>query len=329
MEPLRRAVVLGCAGFVGSHLCEHLIARGWAVLGVDNLLTGVRQNLSLFHDRNEWEFLCCDVTEGIDVDGDVDTVFHLASPASPKDYLAYPIQTLLAGSLGTQSALDFARAKHARMVLASTSEVYGDPLVHPQCEEYWGNVNPIGPRSVYDEAKRFAEALTMAYHRTYNVDVGIVRLFNTFGPRMRVHDGRAVPTFICQALAQEPITVTGSGQQTRSLCFVDDTVNGLIAMAEARGVTGPINVGGSEEISMLDLARWVRDLVGSTSRIEHVAEVADDPVVRRPALDRAHNQLGWASTVDIRDGLLRTIAHMRSIDTTLLGSTDDGRLPAT
>jgi dTDP-glucose 4,6-dehydratase len=304
---VRRAVVTGGAGFVGSWACERLLELGVEVVCVDNFATGVRANLEGLEGRPGFTLLEQDVSEGLAVDGDVDWVLHLASPASPLHYLALPIETLRVGSLGTMHALDLAREKGARFLLASTSEVYGDPLVHPQPESYWGNVNPIGPRSVYDEAKRFAEAATAAYRREHGVDTAIVRIFNTFGPRMRLDDGRAIPAFMSQALAGRPLTVAGDGTQTRSLCFVEDTVEGILALA-ASGHPGPVNIGSADEVTMLELAEEIRDLAGSSSPVEHVDLPADDPKRRRADTTVAAEALGWTPRVPLADGLKRTLA---------------------
>jgi dTDP-glucose 4,6-dehydratase len=301
-----RVVVTGGAGFVGSWMCERLLVLGAEVVCVDNFLTGSPANLTGFEDDPRFTFVDGDVSRSLDVTGDVDWVLHLASPASPLHYLRLPIETMQVGSAGTTNALDLAHRKGARFLLASTSEVYGDPLVHPQREDYWGNVNPIGPRSVYDESKRFGEALTMAYRRERGVDTTIVRIFNTYGPRMRVDDGRAIPNFLSQALAGEPITVAGDGSQTRSICYVEDTVDGMLLLAGS-GHAGPVNIGNSHEISMLALAERIRDLVGSTSPIEFVDLPVDDPKVRCPDTTRAAELLGWSARVDAEDGLKRTL----------------------
>jgi dTDP-glucose 4,6-dehydratase len=299
-----RAVVTGAAGFVGSHLCEALLDRGWAVVGYDNFLTGRPSNLADLADRTGFAFVEQDVCEPIAVDGAVDAVLHLASPASPPEYLRLPIETLLVGSRGTQQALDVARAAGARFLLASTSEIYGDPLVHPQPESYWGNVNPAGPRAVYDEAKRFAEAISMAYHRTFAVDVKIVRIFNTYGPRLAAGDGRVVSNFLMQALRGEPLTVYGDGTQTRSFCFVDDEVRGILALLESDW-TGPMNIGNPDELSVLQLAKEILEVTGSDSPIVHRPLPTDDPRVRRPDIDLARRVLGWEPEVSLRDGLSR------------------------
>jgi dTDP-glucose 4,6-dehydratase len=301
-----RVVVTGGAGFVGSHLCDRLRDAGAAVACVDNLMTGSRDNLAGLLGDPRFTFHHCDVREPLDVPGPIDVVFHLASPASPHDYLRHPIATLEAGALGTRNALELARREEARFVLASTSEVYGDPLVHPQVESYWGNVNPVGPRSVYDESKRFAEALTTAYRTKRGVDTAIVRIFNTFGPRMRVEDGRAIPAFMSQALAGRPLTVAGDGSQTRSLCFVEDTVTGIVALAGS-GHPGPVNIGSQDEMTMLELAERVRALAGSRSTVEFVDLPVDDPRVRRPDTTLAGQVLGWEPQVSVEEGLKRTM----------------------
>ncbi|MGH2679415.1 MAG: UDP-glucuronic acid decarboxylase family protein [Actinomycetota bacterium] len=310
MSPTR-AIVTGGAGFVGSHLCDRLLEEGWEVVCVDSLLTGRTENLSsaLSHDR--FSLLEADITRGLDVEGPVDWVFHLASPASPLDYLAHPIETLEVGALGSLQCLRLAERKEAGLFLASTSEVYGDPQVHPQPETYWGNVNPIGPRSVYDEAKRFAEAATMAFHRTHGVPIRIIRIFNTYGPRMRRDDGRAVPTFIDQALRREPITVHGDGSQTRSLCFVDDLIEGMWRVLHA-DITGPINLGSTEEVSMGELAELIRGLAGTDPSVVYTERPVDDPENRRPDASLARDRLGWQPQVPLREGLARTLEWMRS-----------------
>lgn len=315
-----RIVVTGGAGFVGSHLCARLVAEGHDVLCLDNLVTGSADNVADLADAAHGSFRLdvVDVSDSAAVQETVrrhgservDVVLDLASPASPIDYLEIPIETLKAGSYGTFSALDVAREHGARFVLASTSETYGDPQVHPQPESYWGNVNPVGPRAVYDEAKRFAEAATMAYRRTYGVNTGIVRIFNTFGPRMRAHDGRAIPTFVRQALAGEPVTVAGDGSQTRSLCYVDDLVDGLCRMATSEHA-GPVNLGNPEEISMLDLARWIVELTGSSSDVAFIERPVDDPAVRRPDITLAGELLGWSPAVPVEQGLRQTIDWFR------------------
>ena len=304
-----RAVITGAAGFIGSHLADALLDRGYSVVGIDNLLTGDRANVAHLDDR-DFAFVEHDVTNGITVDGGVDLVLHWASPASPIDYLEHPIPTLKVGALGTHNALGLAKAKRARFVLASTSEVYGDPLQHPQRETYWGNVNPIGPRGVYDEAKRFAEAMTVAYRRYHGLDTKIVRIFNTYGPRMRVRDGRAVPNFIGQALAGEDVTVYGSGDQTRSFCFISDLVEGVVRLAES-DLNEPVNIGNPAELSVLAIARAIIAATGSASRIVHHPLPVDDPRVRRPDITLARTRLGWEPRVSLDDGLGATIGYFR------------------
>jgi dTDP-glucose 4,6-dehydratase len=302
-----RAVVTGGAGFLGSHLCERLLAEGYEVLCLDDLSTGAAVNVAHLAEAGAFRLVRTDVTDRMHVVGDVDAVLHFASPASPVDYLRLPIETLRVGSVGTLHALELAREKKARFLLASTSEAYGDPQVHPQPETYWGHVNPVGPRGVYDEAKRFAEATTMAYRRARGVDTAIVRIFNTHGPRMRPDDGRAVPTFVRQALAGEPLTVAGDGSQTRSIQYVDDLVAGCLAMLGST-LAGPVNIGNPQEVSILELARLVRGLTGSASPVVHVPRPEDDPTVRRPDITLAREQLGWEPRVDLAEGLRRTIA---------------------
>ncbi|MFJ9916224.1 NAD-dependent epimerase/dehydratase family protein [Actinacidiphila glaucinigra] len=309
--PWDHAVVTGGAGFVGSHLCAALLDAGTAVTCVDDFSTGRRENLAALHGRPGFTLVPGDVTAGLAVDRHTDLVLHFASPASPADYLRLPLHTLETGSLGTRHALALAHDHGARFVFASTSEVYGDPQQHPQNERYWGHVNPVGPRSVYDEAKRFSEALTTAEADCHGTDAGIVRLFNTYGPRMRGHDGRAVPTFIRQALSGEPLTVTGDGSQTRSLCYVDDTVRGVLAAA-ADGMRGPVNIGNPVEISMLGLARLVIELTGSASDIRFIDRPTDDPAVRCPDITLARDKLGWEPRVTAEDGLRRTITWFRA-----------------
>jgi dTDP-glucose 4,6-dehydratase len=303
---VRRAVVTGGAGFLGSHLCEHLLERDVEVVCLDNFLTGSPENVLHLMEHPAFRLVRCDVTDFVHVPGPVDLVLHFASPASPLDYLKKPIETLKVGSLGTLHTLGMAHEKGARYVLASTSEVYGDPLQHPQNESYWGNVNPVGPRGVYDEAKRFSEALTTAYRTSKGTDTGIVRIFNTYGPRMRPDDGRAIPAFIGQALAGRPVTVAGDGSQTRSICFVDDTVRGVLAMAFS-GHAGPVNIGNPDELSMLRLAEWIVEITGSDSPIEFIDLPVDDPKVRRPDTTRAEELLSWRPTVPSAEGLRRTV----------------------
>ena len=305
-----RAIVTGGAGFVGSHLCDRLLREGWEVVCVDSLLTGRAKNLSSALKSARFSLHEADITRGLPVAGPVDWVFNFASPASPRDYLEHPIETLEVGALGTLHCLRLAEEKAAGMFLASTSEVYGDPQVHPQPETYWGNVNPVGPRSVYDEAKRFAEAATMAYHRAHGLPVRIIRIFNTYGPRMRRQDGRAVPTFIDQALRGEPITIHGDGSQTRSLCYVDDLVEGIWRVLHAE-LTGPINLGSTEEISVGQLAELIRSLAGTGSPVVYTERPVDDPENRRPDASLARDRLGWEPEVPLRDGLARTLDWMR------------------
>ncbi|HEY5050135.1 MAG TPA: UDP-glucuronic acid decarboxylase family protein [Acidothermaceae bacterium] len=304
-------MITGGAGFLGSHLCERLLRDEYEVLCLDNFLTGTPNNVEHLLGNDRFRLLKVDVTDWIHISGPVDAVLHFASPASPADYLQLPIQTLKVGSVGTFHAVGLAQEKGARFLLASTSEVYGDPQVHPQPETYWGHVNPIGPRGVYDEAKRFAEAMTVAYRDHREVDAAIVRIFNTFGPRMRPDDGRAIPTFISQALRGEPITVAGDGSQTRSVCYVDDLVNGIVRMLQS-DLPGPVNLGNPHELSVLELAELIRDLAGSSSSIEFVALPQDDPLVRRPDITVATRDLGWSPQVDVEDGLRRTIDWFRT-----------------
>jgi dTDP-glucose 4,6-dehydratase len=304
-----RLVVLGGGGFLGSHLCDALLSRGDAVVCVDDFSTGRRSNVAHLGDNPAFTLIQADIAESIPVGGDVDGVLNLASPASPPDYLARPLETLAVGSQGTSRGLDLARARGVRFLLASTSEVYGDPEVHPQSEQYWGHVNPVGPRSVYDEAKRFAEALTMAHHRTLGTDVAIARIFNTYGPRLRPDDGRVVSNFLLQAMRGEPLTVYGDGSQTRSLCYVDDEVRGLLALFDA-DLTGPVNIGNPDEHTVLELAHTVVDLLGSSSPIVHRPLPVDDPTRRRPDIAVARAELGWEPTTGLRDGLAATAAFL-------------------
>jgi dTDP-glucose 4,6-dehydratase len=299
-------VVTGGAGFLGSHLVDRLLREGHEVLAVDNLLTGNERNLDHLRSEKKFRFLRHDVTKFIAVEGPVDFVFHFASPASPIDYLELPIQTLKVGSLGTHNALGLAKAKGATFLLASTSECYGDPLVHPQKEEYWGNVNPIGPRGVYDEAKRFAEAMTMAYHRFHGVNTKIVRIFNTYGPRMRLRDGRVVPAFVGQALRGEPLTIFGEGKQTRSFCFVSDLIEGIYRLSKA-DFHEPVNIGNPMELTILEFAERIRSITGSKSQIVKKPLPVDDPQQRRPDISRAKKILGWEPRVSLEDGLKETI----------------------
>ena len=300
-----RAVVTGGAGFLGSHLCEALRAREWDVVAIDSLLTGERENLESMDSDPGFEFIEHDVTEYVSVDGPVDAVLHFASPASPRDYLEYPIKTLKVGSLGTHNTLGLAKDKAARYLLASTSEIYGDPLVHPQPESYWGNVNPVGPRGVYDEAKRFAEAIALAYHRAHGLDVKIVRIFNTMGPRLRSGDGRVVSNFLNQAIDGKPLTVYGDGKQTRSFCYVADEVRGILALLDSTW-TGPMNIGNPDEFTVLELAELVLEVTGSTSEVTFDELPVDDPVRRRPDISLARRELGWRPEVDLREGLALT-----------------------
>jgi dTDP-glucose 4,6-dehydratase len=305
-------VVTGGAGFLGSHICDALVARGDEVVAIDNLVTGSVANIEHLIGREGFRFLHHDVSDYIWVPGEVDAIMHFASPASPVDYLELPIQTLKVGSLGTHNALGLARVKGARFMLASTSEVYGDPTVHPQPESYWGNVNPIGPRGVYDEAKRFAEAMALAYHRTHGLDVRIVRIFNTYGPRMRANDGRVVSNFLVQALEGEPITIYGDGSQTRSFCFVEDEVRGFLALLDGAH-TGPINIGNDGEFTMLELAELVLRVTDSRSPVEFRPLPVDDPKQRRPDLTLARTLLGWEPQIGLEEGLARTAAYFRTV----------------
>src|SRR5213596_582299 len=307
-----RILVTGAGGFLGSHLCDRLLAAGHTVVGMDNFLTGRPGNLTHLESNARFKVLRHDVSMFIDVPGPLDVVLHFASPASPVDYLDYPIQTLKVGSLVTHKALGLSRAKGARFLLASTSEVYGDPLVHPQPESYWGNVNPVGPRGVYDEAKRFAEAMTMAYHRYHKLDTRIVRIFNTYGPRMRPRDGRVVSNFIVQALKGEPLTVYGDGSQTRSFCYVDDLVEGIVRLFE-RGGSEPTNIGNPNEFTVRQLAELVLRLTGSRSCIVERPLPTDDPKVRQPDIRRARETLGWEPKVSLEDGLRRTIEYFSGL----------------
>jgi dTDP-glucose 4,6-dehydratase len=304
-----RIVITGAAGFIGSHLSETLLDRGHSVIGIDNLITGDLANIAHLAGR-DFVFVKHDVTNFIHVDGPVDIVFHWASPASPIDYLEWPIPTLKVGALGTHKALGLAKAKGARFVIASTSEVYGDPLEHPQKETYWGNVNPVGPRGVYDEAKRFAEAMTMAYHRYHGVDAKIVRIFNTYGPRMRIKDGRAVPNFISQALRGEDVTIFGSGAQTRSFCYVSDLVDGILKLAES-SINEPVNIGNPHEMSIEQMAHLIIEMTGSSSKVVFKPLPTDDPKVRQPDITRARTLLGWEPKVPLEQGLTSTIEYFK------------------
>ena len=311
MNAIRRVVITGGAGFIGSHLCERFLAEGGHVVCVDNLITGRPKNVEHLFDEPRFTFAGADVSKGIEVEGSVWAVLHFASPASPIDYLRYPIQTLKVGALGTHNALGLAKAKGARFLLASTSEVYGDPKQHPQKEDYWGNVNPIGPRGVYDEAKRFAEAMTMAYHRAHGVQTRIVRIFNTIGERMRADDGRAVPNFVMQTLRGQPLTVYGDGSQTRSIGYVSDLVEGIWRLLHS-DVVDPVNIGNPEEVSMLDLAKTIIRITDSRSDIRFDPLPTDDPTVRRPDITRAQELLGWEPQVSLEQGLERTVDWFRS-----------------
>jgi dTDP-glucose 4,6-dehydratase len=307
---MRRVVVTGGAGFLGSHACAALLARGDEVVAIDNLITGSRQNLRTLEAHEGFAFVHHDVSQPIEVDGDVDVVMHLASPASPVDFERIPIQILKVGGLGTHNALGLAKAKDATFFLASTSEVYGDPLVHPQPETYWGNVNPIGPRGVYDEAKRYAEAMTMAYHRHHGIDVRIVRIFNTFGPHMRPDDGRAVSNFLVQALTGKPITIYGDGSQTRSFTYVDDQIRGWMALLDS-DVTTPVNIGSTHERTIRELAEMVLEVTGTGDEIVWEPLPVDDPMQRQPDITKARTLLDWHPTIDLREGLQKTMEYFR------------------
>jgi dTDP-glucose 4,6-dehydratase len=307
---MSRIVITGAAGFIGSHLSEALLDRGHSVVGIDNLLTGDTANIAHLAGR-DFVFVKHDVTNYINVEGPVDAVLHWASPASPIDYLELPIPTLKVGALGTHKALGLAKAKNARFVIASTSEVYGDPLEHPQKETYWGNVNPVGPRGVYDEAKRFAEAMTMAYHRYHGLDAKIVRIFNTYGPRMRLRDGRAVPAFMSQALTGEDVTIFGTGRQTRSFCYVTDLVDGIIRLMESKE-NDPVNIGNPQEMTIEEIARMIIKLTGSKSKLVYRPLPEDDPKVRQPDITRARRLLGWEPKIGLEEGLTRTLEYFRT-----------------
>ncbi len=306
----RSVLVTGGAGFIGSHLCEKFIALGYKAVAVDNLITGNLKNIEALLGRPDFEWVRHDMSKPLEYPGSVDLVMHFASPASPVDYANFPIQTLKVGALGTHNALGIAKAKKAAFLLASTSEVYGDPLVHPQSEAYWGNVNPVGPRGVYDEAKRFAEAIAMAYHNVHGVDVKIVRIFNTFGPRMRLHDGRAIPEFIFRALRGEPLPVFGAGSQTRSFCFVDDLVEGILKLAFSK-LNEPVNIGNPLEMTILELAQKILAMTGSSSRIEYRPLPTDDPKLRRPDITKARTRLGWEPGTTLDQGLEKTIRYFK------------------
>jgi len=304
-----RIIVTGIAGFIGSHLADRLLGQGHNVVGLDNLLTGSADNIKHL-DNQRFKFINHDVTEHISIDGQVDFVLHWASPASPTDYLEWPIPTLKVGALGTHNALGLAKEKGATFVLASTSEVYGDPLEHPQSESYWGNVNPIGPRGVYDEAKRFAEAITVAYHRYHGLNTKIARIFNTYGPRMRANDGRAIPTFITQALAGKDLTVFGNGNQTRSFCFISDLVDGILRLMES-GTNDPVNLGNPKEMTINEIAQEIVTMTGSRSQLIHQSLPIDDPKVRQPDITRAREILGWTPHVSLQEGLSQTIKYVK------------------
>lgn len=306
----KTAVVTGAAGFLGSHLSDRLLSEGFNVIGIDNLLTGNVRNIEHLAGNSDFQFIKHDVTNFIHLPGDVHLVFHMASPASPIDYLQLPIQTLKVGSLGTHNALGLAKAKGATFLIASTSECYGDPLVHPQREDYWGNVNPIGPRGVYDEAKRFAEAMTMAYHRYHNVDTKIVRIFNTYGPRMRLEDGRVVPAFIGQALQGQPLTVFGDGSQTRSFCYVSDLIDGIYRLSQSN-YHEPVNIGNPGEMTVLQFAKAILAMTGSKSEIDFRPLPVDDPKVRQPDISLARRVLGWEPKVSFDEGVAKTVDYFR------------------
>lgn len=307
-----RTLVTGGAGFIGSHLCDFLLSKGYSVVCVDNLITGQPANIRHLLDRESFKFIRHDVTELIPVEGDIDFVLHFASPASPVDYLKLPLETLRAGAWGTFSALELAKEKNAKFLFASTSEVYGDPMVNPQTEEYWGNVNPVGPRSVYDEAKRYGEALTMAYHRYYSMDTRIARIFNTYGPRMRGDDGRAIPTLIMQALAEQPLTVFGNGLQTRSFCYVSDLVEGVFEFMLSE-INEPINLGNPSEITIMELAMKILEITNSKSAVIHKPLPEDDPRVRRPDISRAQKLLHWSPKVTLEEGLKETVTWFENV----------------
>jgi len=303
-------LITGGAGFLGSHLAERLLKEGHNVICMDNLITGDMDNISHLFGNQNFKFIEYDVTNFVHITGKLDNILHFASPASPIDYLEYPIQTLKVGSLGTHKVLGLAKEKKARFLLASTSEVYGDPLVHPQPETYWGNVNPIGPRGVYDEAKRFAEAMVMAYHRFHNVETRIVRIFNTYGPRMRLNDGRVLPTFMCQALKGEDLSVFGDGLQTRSFCYVSDLVEGILRLLNS-DITEPVNIGNHEEVTILEFGKEVIELTGSKSKIDYKELPEDDPKVRKPDISKAMKLLDWKPQVSRRDGVLKTLSYFK------------------
>ena len=307
-----RIVVSGAAGFVGSHMCDRLLAEGHSIVALDNFLTGAERNLAHLSGNQNFRFVRHDVTRAVELDGTVDAVLHMASPASPKDYLEHPIETLDVGSIGTRNMLELARTHRARFLITSTSECYGDPNVHPQVETYWGNVNPVGPRSCYDESKRFAEAITMAYHRTHGLRTNIARIFNTYGPRMKLKDGRVVPAFLDQALQGEPITVFGDGSQTRSFCYVSDLVDGLYRLMQS-DERYPVNLGNPQEMTILEFAERIRRLTGSQSGIIHRELPEDDPKQRQPDISKARRILGWGPRVALEDGLRQTIEYFQGL----------------
>jgi dTDP-glucose 4,6-dehydratase len=307
----KTVVITGGAGFIGSHLCDRLIKEGFKVICLDNLITGKAKNIKHLLQEKNFRFMQHNVAQYINIKGKVDYILHFASPASPDDYLKFPIQTLKVGSLGTHNALGLTKKKEAKFLLASTSEVYGDPLVHPQPEDYWGNVNPVGVRGCYDEAKRFSEAITMAYHRVHKLDTRIVRIFNTYGPRMRLNDGRVVPNFLYQALHNKPLTVYGSGRQTRSFCYIDDLVEGIVRLMQSR-INEPVNLGNPVECTMLDLARLILRLTTSKSRVVFRKLPLDDPKQRKPDITKARNILGWKPGVGLEQGLKKTVAWLKS-----------------
>ncbi len=309
-----RVIVYGAAGFIGSHMCDRLLAEGHTVVGLDNFLTGSEQNLAHLARHPGFRFIRQDVTQPTLLDGAIDAVLHMASPASPKDYLEHPIETLDVGSAGTRQMLELARAHNASFLLTSTSETYGDPLVHPQVETYWGNVNPVGPRSCYDESKRFAEAMTMAFHRTHKMRTNIARIFNTYGPRMKLNDGRVVPAFMDQALRGEPLTIFGDGSHTRSFCYVSDLVDGLYRLMQS-DERYPVNLGNPQEMTILEFAERIRALTGSKSRIIHEPLPQDDPKQRKPDISKARRILGWEPRVQLDDGLRQTIQYFRTVQT--------------
>lgn len=310
---MNTAVVTGGAGFIGSHLCHRLLEEGFKVICIDNLLTGHLINIDKIKEKNNFSFINHDVTKFISVKGNVDFILHFASPASPSDYLEFPIQTLKVGSIGTHNALGLAKEKKARFLLASTSEVYGDPQIHPQNENYWGHVNPIGPRGVYDEAKRFAEALTMAYHKHHKIETRIARIFNTYGPRMRANDGRAIPNFIIQSLNNQPVTIYGDGKQTRSFCYISDMIDGLFKLLMS-DLNEPINLGSAEEISILELAKKIMQLQKSKSEIIFKDLPEDDPKIRQPDITKAKEELKWKPKVTLENGLKKTVEYFRSLN---------------